>query len=164
MSRRIRGNRRDMKRYLMLDLALATLTGLPSARAMARSSLQAWARAGVALTWVLSDCRSCIGVVDSVGTRASYLSWVILPSLALAESSQPSRVPNELRNSPPPAAMSRLRSRKFTSTNAACSFSDFRTPPEVQLEVPEVMPKVWLPKAPLVVAARICLIMLLSFW
>jgi hypothetical protein len=37
--------------------------------------------------------------------------------------------------------MSRLRSRKFTSTNAACSFSDFSTPPEVQFEVPEVIAK-----------------------
>jgi len=67
-----------------------------------------------------------------------------------------SRIANEVRNSPPPAAMSRFRSGKFTSANTCWRRSIAATPPETQLEVPDAMPRVWLAQVELVVvAARI---------
>ena len=104
-----------------------------------------------------------IGVVEVLGTITSNFCWDIVARSCLAESSQPSSVANDDKNSPPPDAMLALRSWKFTSAKAACSRCALTTPPETQLDVPEVMPKVCEPKVPLVVAARICLPVLFSF-
>src|SRR6185503_9096677 len=107
---------------------------------MARSSVQAFLRRASDLIWVLTPTTRSIGPDFVDGRIDSSLSWVILKNTGLAESSQPSSVENEARNSPPPEAMLRFRSWKFTSANAACSRSALTTPPEVQFEVPEVMP------------------------
>jgi hypothetical protein len=128
----------------------------PSARARARASLHRVASAGSDVISTLMWTTSSMGVVRSDGRRLSYRDCVILASAGRAAGSQPSSVANELKNSPPPAAMSRVKSRKLTSAKAACSRSATTTPPETQFDVPDVMPKVWLADVPLVVAARIC--------